>query len=111
MKFSFILFISLSSIFLIHVCVVDKAIAASISQNEPNHSTANSSLVDILMNVLNDPVFVSLDSQEQLKVLILIYDMLLKYYQNHHHHQQHQHDIEEKESSPNRMIEMFSLRK
>ena len=108
MKFSFILFISLGSVILIHLCIVDRANAASISQNESNLFIENRSLVDILMKVLNDPEFFSLDSQQQLKVLILIYDMLLKYWQNHHHHQ---HDIEEKESSPNRMIEMISLRK
>ena len=61
------------------------------------------------MKVINDPEFVSLNSQQQLKVLILIYDMLLKYLQNHHHHQ---HDIgEEKEARPNRMLEIISMRK
>ena len=111
MKFSFILFISLGScIILIHLCIVCRVSSTSISQYERNSFIENSSLVDILMKVINDPEFVSLNSQQQLKVLILIYDMLLKYLQNHHHH--HQHDIgEEKEARPNRMLEIISMRK
>ena len=110
MKYSFILFISLGSCILINLCVVDGVSTASISPHEANSFIENSSLVDILMKVINDPEFVSLNSQQQLKVLILIYDMLLKYLQNHHQH--HQHDIgEEKEARPNRMLEIISMRK
>ena len=72
MNFSLILFSSL--------CFITLLIKESKSTNGSDvfveSSMDNRSLMDIMMAILNDPEFLSLQPHQQLKVLIIIYNML-----------------------------------
>jgi len=50
---------------------------ASVSIEDNN---SNMSLNEILQSILSDPEFLALDSQQQLQVLLTIYDMLVNHY-------------------------------
>ncbi len=51
---------------------------ASVNTEDANNN--NMSLNEILQSILSDPEFLALDSQQQLQVLLIIYDMLADHY-------------------------------
>jgi hypothetical protein len=64
----------MNSFTLILLCLVS-SMSAFIVENE----TKQPNLMDIIEAILNDPEFVSLKPQEQLRILIAIYNLLETY--------------------------------
>ncbi len=53
---------------------------AEASVNTKDNNNNNMSMNEILQSILSDPEFLSLDSQQQLQVLLTIYEMLADHY-------------------------------
>ncbi len=51
----------------------------------PNSNSKNeASLMTIIQSILNDPEFLALNTHEQLRILITIYDMLERHYKTNY---------------------------
>ncbi len=53
---------------------------AEASVNTEDNNNSNMSMNEILQSILSDLEFLSLDSQQQLQVLLTIYEMLVDHY-------------------------------
>jgi len=42
----------------------------------------NSTIMDVIQNIVNDPEFLALDPRQQLHVLLVMYDILDRYYKS-----------------------------
>ena len=65
---------------LITLIFVFLALAFTFEKNTAQKNEANLSTMDILQSILSDPEFLALRSQEQLRIWLIIYNILESHY-------------------------------
>ncbi len=77
-----ILILTVVVLALMTLTMTSRQMAEASVNIEDNNSNPNNhmSLNELLQSILSDPEFLSLDSQQQLQVLLTIYEMLADHY-------------------------------